>query len=305
MTPGTRASFLPVREHGLSAAFGVKRGKRDDDRPFQRHRVQCRLGGRAGGNGAQAARHRRPIPSPAGPAIITAGSPMAGPSCGYTWPNRAARPMRKLGIVGVTPFFHGKGRMPVRVMKKRQRPSDNAFEGAAFVEIEPGPRPHQCATVALLDVVDYALWANRVTPFLAQAQIAAFPHDLAIFSSEREFADAQVGEKVPFAPESFFASGLFSSGRRGRRTGRVPRSQRRTNSTRRRAPSSPRACLPRRCAGTASPGRVFMRRWSKPSAARSISSPTGARCMRNCAPAASSRASSGFARRLIEGNGHA
>jgi hypothetical protein len=117
----------------------------------------------------------------------------------------------KLGIVGVTPFFHGKGRVPVRVMKKRQRPSDNAFEGAAFVEIEPGARPHQCATVALLDVVDYALWANRVTPFLAQAQIAAFPHDLAIFSSEREFADAQIGEQVPFSPESLFASGLFSS----------------------------------------------------------------------------------------------
>ena len=116
-----------------------------------------------------------------------------------------------LGIVGVTPFFHGQGRMPVRVMKKRQRPSDNAFEGAAFVEIDPGRRPHQCATVALLDVVDYALWANRVTPFLAEAQIAAFPHDLAIFSSEAEFTKAQRGEQVPFTPESLFASGLFSS----------------------------------------------------------------------------------------------
>jgi hypothetical protein len=117
----------------------------------------------------------------------------------------------KLGIVGVTPFFHGKGRMPVRVMKKRQRPSDNAFEGAAFVEIEPGRRPHQCATVALLDIVDYALWANRVTPFLAQAQIAAFPHNLDIFASERAFAGAQVGQQVPFEPESLFASGLFST----------------------------------------------------------------------------------------------
>jgi hypothetical protein len=124
---------------------------------------------------------------------------------------QVGEPDDKLGIVGVTPFFHGKGRMPVRVMKKRQRPSDNAFEGAVFVEIEPGARPHQCATVALLDVVDYALWANRTTPFLAQAQIAAFPHDLAIFSSEREFADAQIGEAVPFSPESLFASGLFSS----------------------------------------------------------------------------------------------
>lgn len=117
----------------------------------------------------------------------------------------------KLAIVGVTPFFHGRGRVPVRVMKKRQRPSDNAFEGAVFVEIEPGPRPHQCATVALLDLVDYAVWANRVTPFLAHAQIAAFPHEISIFPNEEAFATSQASEKVKFAPESFFASGLFSA----------------------------------------------------------------------------------------------
>ena len=104
------------------------------------------------------------IPSLADPAIIIAGTPIAAPSCGCIWPSKAARRDEKLSIVGVTPFFHGSGRMPVRVMKKRQRPDDNAFEGAVFVEIEPGPRPHQCATVALLDVVDYALWANRVRP---------------------------------------------------------------------------------------------------------------------------------------------
>jgi hypothetical protein len=117
----------------------------------------------------------------------------------------------KLSIVGVTPFFQGSGRIPVRVMKKRQRPGDNAFEGAVFVEIEPGPRPHQCATVALLDVVDYAVWQNRVTPFLAQAQIAAFPHELVIYKNEKDFASAQADEQVKFSPESFFASGLFSS----------------------------------------------------------------------------------------------
>jgi hypothetical protein len=122
----------------------------------------------------------------------------------------------KLNIVGVTPFFRGNGRIPVRVMKKRQRPGDNAFEGAVFVEIEPGPRPHQCATVALLDVVDYAVWMNRVTPFLAQAQIAAFPHELAVYRSEEEFTEAQADEQVKFSPESFFASGLFSgSGQTG------------------------------------------------------------------------------------------
>lgn len=116
-----------------------------------------------------------------------------------------------LSIVGVTPFFHGQGRVPVRIMKKRQRRSDNAFEGAVFVEIAPGRRPHQCATVALIDLVDYAVWANRVTPFLAHAQIAAFPHELLIFPTEEAFTATQVNEKVKFSPESFFASGLFSS----------------------------------------------------------------------------------------------
>ena len=72
----------------------------------------------------------------------------------------------RLSIVGVTPYFGGASRMNVRVMKKRRRPSDNAFEGAVFVEVEPGPRPRQCATVALIDLVDYACWANRVAPFL-------------------------------------------------------------------------------------------------------------------------------------------
>ena len=117
----------------------------------------------------------------------------------------------KLSIVGVTPFFDGEGRVPVRVMKKRQRPHDNAFEGAAFVEMEPGPRPHQCATVALLDLVDYAVWANRAGPFLAHAQIAAFTHELVVFPSEAAFKAAQAEERVKFAPEAFFASGLFST----------------------------------------------------------------------------------------------
>ncbi len=116
----------------------------------------------------------------------------------------------KLSVIGVTPFFAGEGRMKVRVMTLRQRPSDNAFEGAAFVEIEPGPEPHQCTTVALFDLVDFACTANRATPFVTAAQITAFPHDLAVFADEAAFQAAQEGQEVKFAPKSFFASGLFT-----------------------------------------------------------------------------------------------
>jgi hypothetical protein len=115
-------------------------------------------------------------------------------------------------IVGVTPFFDGGGRVSVRVMQQRQRPRDNAFEGVIFVEVEPGPRLHQCATVALIDVVDYACWAYRVTPFVADAQIVAFPHELTVYPNEDAFNKVQEQEAVRFAAESFFPCGLFSAG---------------------------------------------------------------------------------------------
>lgn len=113
-------------------------------------------------------------------------------------------------VVGVTPFFSGEGRVKLRILTLRQRPDDNAFEGAAFVEIAPGDKPHQCATVALIDVVDFARLDSAQTPFLATAQVTAFPHEMAVFANEAAFAAAQEGQTVHFTPRSFFASGLFS-----------------------------------------------------------------------------------------------
>ena len=73
--------------------------------------------------------------------------------------------------VGITPFFEGEGRTPIRVRAMRQRPSDNLFEGAFYVELGP--------TIALIDVVDFARFAGKPVPFMAIAQIVAFPHELA------------------------------------------------------------------------------------------------------------------------------
>lgn len=125
-------------------------------------------------------------------------------------PAAGERANARLAVVGVTPFFKGEGRVSVRVTHFRQRPSDNAFEGAAFVEIEPGAQVHQCATVALFDLVDFACAAERPTPFITTAQITAFPHQLSIFENVATFEASQAGEEVKFAPKSFFASGLFT-----------------------------------------------------------------------------------------------
>lgn len=106
--------------------------------------------------------------------------------------------------VGITPFFAGAGRAPIRVRAMRQRPSDNPFEGAFYVELGP--------TIALIDVVDFASFIGRPTPFMAIAQIAAFPHELVVFDNEQAFLAAQSGQDIKFTPRSFIASGLFAGG---------------------------------------------------------------------------------------------
>jgi hypothetical protein len=104
-------------------------------------------------------------------------------------------------IAGITPFYQGEGRMPVRVRNLCQRPNDNAFEGAFYIELGP--------TIALVDVVDFARMARTATPFMALAQIAAFPQDLAVFPNRDAFEAAQDGKEVRFTSRSFLASGLF------------------------------------------------------------------------------------------------
>ncbi len=106
--------------------------------------------------------------------------------------------------VGITPFFEGEGRTPIRVRAMRQRPGDNLFEGAFYVELGP--------TIALIDVVDFARFAGKTVPFMAMAQIVAFPHELAVFENEEAFQAAQADKNVKFTPRSFLASGLFVGG---------------------------------------------------------------------------------------------
>lgn len=125
-------------------------------------------------------------------------------------PETNGPPEDTVAIVGVTPFFAGSGRLPIRAVAIKRRPEDNAFEGAIFAQIEPGEEQHDFTTVALFDVVDFACLANRIPPFTADAQITAFAHDIAAFTDAAAFEAAQTDQDVRFAPKSFFASGLFT-----------------------------------------------------------------------------------------------
>lgn len=109
--------------------------------------------------------------------------------------------------VGITPFFEGQGRAPVRVRSMHRRPNDNLFEGAFYVELGP--------TIAVIDVVDFARFAGKAVPFMAIAQIVAFTHELACFENEAAFLATQADKRVKFTPRSFIASGLFTNGSSG------------------------------------------------------------------------------------------
>jgi hypothetical protein len=120
---------------------------------------------------------------------------------------KAPDPASEEEVVGITPFFAGEGRAPIRVRAMKRRPGDNLFEGAFYVELGP--------TIALLDVVDFARFQDRRVPFMALAQIVAFPHDLVVFETEAAFNAAQAGKELKFTSRSFLASGLFAGGGSG------------------------------------------------------------------------------------------
>jgi hypothetical protein len=61
-------------------------------------------------------------------------------------------------------------------------------------------------------VVDYARFAGKSVPFMAMAQIVAFPHSLAVYESEAAFQATQADKNIKITPRSFLASGLFAGG---------------------------------------------------------------------------------------------
>ena len=135
------------------------------------------------------------------PAALAGRSRALGP---YAEARRARADPDPYVAVGITPFFEGEGRTPIRVRAMRQRPSDNLFEGAFYVELGP--------TIALIDVVDFARFAGKSVPFMAMAQIVAFPHE-SRGVRERGRVPGYAGRKnVKFTPRSFLASGLFAGG---------------------------------------------------------------------------------------------
>ena len=65
-------------------------------------------------------------------------------------------------------------------------------------------------------MVDFARFVGKPTPFMAIAQIVAFPHEFAVFENEAAFQAAQADKNVKFYAALFLGERSFRSGRRRR-----------------------------------------------------------------------------------------
>jgi hypothetical protein len=115
-------------------------------------------------------------------------------------------------LIGVNPHFDGQTRVPVGVVGRVSRPDDTPLDGGFHVWASPGDVPHNGEYPFVFDAPDAATYSDLEVPSIAEAQVTAFAHELALFDSEEAYDSSQTGDDVRFASRSFVPSGILSSG---------------------------------------------------------------------------------------------
>src|SRR5205085_832715 len=72
-----------------------------------------------------------------------------------------------------------------------------------------GDDPETCCYPFVFDAPDFRLHDQLRLPARVEAQVAAFAHEVSLYSSQNDYNASQTGE-VKFASQSFIPSGLFS-----------------------------------------------------------------------------------------------
>jgi hypothetical protein len=142
-------------------------------------------------------------------------------------------------IAGMNPHFVGPSVMPLKIVRSVHREKDHDFDGAYFAWVAPEEEhDHQEGAYPLLfDAPDFLRHRQQKFPAVLLVQIAAFAHELEIFSSEEAWKE-KASDKPETAAESFIPAGLFPADGRANAalpsahaliTGHVLDAQKRTN----------------------------------------------------------------------------
>lgn len=112
-------------------------------------------------------------------------------------------------IIGLNPHFKGTAVSKVCLTKKIENPAATDLDGQVCSEAEPG-EDEEITYPFVFDLPDIGLHELNF-PTIKKVQLAAFAHELNIYTNEQTYKQAQEGEEgLNLATEFFIPSGLFS-----------------------------------------------------------------------------------------------
>jgi hypothetical protein len=97
--------------------------------------------------------------------------------------------------------------MPARIQREGDTSLDGAFQGWAAPE---GDAADSGAYPFVFDSPDAQSYAQLCLPGIAEAQIAAFAHEITFYDSPAAFDASQKQQELKFTSRSFVPSGLFA-----------------------------------------------------------------------------------------------
>ena len=118
-------------------------------------------------------------------------------------------------LIGMSPHFSGPSCVRVGVVNRVVRPNDSKLDGAFHAWASPDDTPENGEYPFVFDLPDANVYSDLEIPSVAEAQVAAFAHEVAFFESEATYESSQDADGTRFASKSFVPTGLFHTARTG------------------------------------------------------------------------------------------
>ncbi len=103
-------------------------------------------------------------------------------------------------VVGMSPHFAGKNRVPVKLTRQITRPGESPFDGAFRAELTLEDDQEAALHPLVFDAPDFLRYADLRLPYEAVAQVAAFAHTLQVFAAKEALTAAPVTPPSAFVP---------------------------------------------------------------------------------------------------------
>lgn len=116
-------------------------------------------------------------------------------------------------FVGLNPHFSGRSRISMGLTSKMESSRED-LDGAYYAWAGAQSGPEDGDYPVLFDCPDFLVHARMLLPSIHRVQMAAFAHEVQVFSDETHYHASQTqpqsqGQAIAFAAESFIPSGLF------------------------------------------------------------------------------------------------